>query len=123
MLMAFGFTRAGAFLLPALAAEFPDVLIAITEANPPAILIAGFLVGLVLLDLGWLLFGVASLRAGVFPRGAAVLMIIGAVLDFVFALLDISTGLNGIVGLVLIAAVAWMGVAIWSEKPLRAPTM
>lgn len=120
MLMAFGFAWTHTFLLPVLAAAFPDVLVTIMDTNPPAILIAGFLVAVILFDLGWLMFGVASLRGGVWPRGASVLMIIGAVLDFVFVFLDVSTGVNGIAGLVLVAAVAWMGATLWFERPSTA---
>lgn len=118
MLMTFGFTWLGAFLLPPLAAGYPSVFAAFFDINPPGILSAGFIITLLLLDLGWLLFGVASLRARVFPRGAAIVMIIGAVLDFIFGLLDVSIGINGIAGMVLVASVAWMGIALWSEKSM-----
>ena len=120
MLMVFGFVWANAFILPELAVEFPDYLRGWFE-EPPVILGAAFFIGLVLFDLGWLLFGVASLRAGVFPRGAAILTIIGAVLDFVVFFLGVSAGINGIVGLVLRGAIVWMGLSLWSEKPLPAP--
>src|SRR3954464_6425368 len=38
----------------------------------------------VLTDLGWILLGVASLRAGVYPRVATILLIVGAVIVGVF---------------------------------------
>ena len=65
---------------------------------------------LVLAFVGWALLGVATMRAGVFPRTAAVALLLGAVLSFLaFAPLLPGT-------LVLDAAIAWMGVALLSGR-------
>ena len=50
---------------------------------------------------GWAIFGLASLRAGVFPRGAAVLMIVGGVV----AILALISPFQ----IPLALAVGWMG--------------
>ncbi|HMQ35619.1 MAG TPA: hypothetical protein PKD53_33230 [Chloroflexaceae bacterium] len=52
------------------------------ESFPPE-LIAGFMLNYGLYTLGWLLFGVATLRAKVFPRPLAILLIAGILLPFV----------------------------------------
>jgi hypothetical protein len=69
----------------------------------------GAWVGLVLAFLGWALFGVATMRADVFPRTAAIVLLIGAVLSF-----TVFVGLPGI--LVLDVAIAWMGLALLSGR-------
>ncbi len=57
--------------VPGLAAEFPPELI------------VGFILNYSLYTLGWLLFGVATLRAKVLPRPLAILLIAGILLPFV----------------------------------------
>ena len=64
--------------------------------------------------LGGLLFGIATLRAGILSRWAAGLLAVGAVAPFVLAMLPhpldrtfaVPTGL----------ALAWLGYALWSER-------
>lgn len=53
-----------------------------------------------LFSLGWLLFGISILRARVYPRAAAVLLIVGAALTFIPLPLT---------GIVFSAAVVWLG--------------
>jgi hypothetical protein len=65
--------------------------------------------GLVLAFVGWALFEVATMRAGVFPRMAAIVLLVGAVLSFA-----VFQGLPGT--LVLDVAIAWMGLALLSGK-------
>jgi hypothetical protein len=67
-----------AFVAPTLALEAPEFL----NEDPGGRLGFGFTLTFLLASLGWLLFGVATLRAGVYPRWAAILLIIGAVLAF-----------------------------------------
>lgn len=100
----FGFEWASTFVVPALAETAPDFL----DAEPSGVLAAGFILTFVLFALGWLLFGLASLRARVLPRGSAVLLMIGAVL---FLLAGFFLELFGVVFGV---ALAWMGYALWS---------
>jgi hypothetical protein len=75
-----------------------------------------------LASLGWALFGVASLRAGVYPRVAAILLIISAVISGMFSLLVVAliVGPSSILvyvgvgaGIVLNAVVAWLGYALF----------
>lgn len=61
----------------------------------------------VLAALGWLLFGVATLRARVYPRWAAILLIIGAVL--------LGLPVPG-VEIVFAVAVAWLGFVLFTGR-------
>ncbi len=76
-------------------------------------------VGFILLSgifaVGWLLFGVATLRAHVYPRWAALLLMVGAVLGF-FPL-PLNTVVFGV-------AVAWLGFALFTgqERATEQPT-
>ncbi len=96
------------FVVPILADAAPELL----DAGPPLGIILSFLTFLV----GWLMFGVAALRARVYPRWAALLLIVGAVLAGVP--LSLSTVPFGI-------AVAWMGSTLFAgrntsaEQPAR----
>jgi hypothetical protein len=51
--------------------------------EPPGLLMVGFLLNYGLETLGWLLFGVATFRARVFPRAAAAMLTVGVLLPFV----------------------------------------
>jgi hypothetical protein len=72
---------------------------------------------------GWILLGVASLRARALPRGAAVLLIVGGVAAFVgngvVGIPDegILGALVSVVSLLGALALAWMGYAVWSRTP------
>lgn len=112
MMMLFGLLWGEPFLGPMLAEEAPEVL----ELEPSGPLVAGFIVTLLLVALGWLLFGWASLRAGVLPRGAAVLLLVGALLFFVLTVLELPLWTT-----VLGLAMAWMGVTLWSGGAERIP--
>lgn len=89
-------------------AVFIDHLVA---AEAPALLDAGPPLGLILsygiFAVGWLLFGVATLRAHIYPRWAALLLMVGAVLGF-FPL-PLSTVVFGV-------AVAWLGFALFTGR-------
>lgn len=112
--LAAGTDWSAAFLGPWLAQIVsPEVL----DAEPTGGLLVGFLVSFVLLALGWFLFGLASLRAGVLPRGAAVLLIVGAVLAMVMGFLEIPFEV-----VVLGLAMAWMGYVLWSGSGQPAMT-
>ena len=89
-----------------------------------------------LADLGWALFGVASLRAGIHPRVATVLLIVSAVIGGVFSLVVVALVVGpasplvyvGVfAGLVLNLVIAWLGYDLSSsrrgataEQPVRA---
>ncbi len=97
------------FITPSLAAEAPGL----AEAE---LGLAGFILSFLLVIIGWILFGVATLRARVYPRPAAVLLIAGAVVSF--APIPLS-------GIILSVAVAWLGFVLFtgrgmsSEQPSR----
>jgi hypothetical protein len=103
----FGFTWAGTFIVPTLAEAAPDIL----DEEPSGVLATGLILTFILFALGWLLFGLATLLTKVLSRGAAVLLMIGAVLSFVLGFLEVpfSEFVFGI-------ALAWMGYELWSEK-------
>jgi hypothetical protein len=76
---------------------------------------------------GLTLFGVVSLRAGVLPRGAAVLLIVGGVATFVgngVGLPIPEDNILGIlvtlVGMLVLPRLAWMGYAVWLQPPAAA---
>jgi hypothetical protein len=111
-MMATGSAWSEAFFGGWLARSAPELL----SAEPSGALAAGVLLTYVLFTLGWFLFGLASLRAGVLPRGAAVVLMIGALWFLVsdIAGLPLSMVIYG-------AALAWMGFALWSgtaQQPL-----
>jgi hypothetical protein len=112
MALAAGSYWAQGFIAPAAAQTAPEFL-----DDEPAWLNCGFTLTLALLSLGWLLFGVAMLRARIYPRIAAILLMIGAVVSF----LPLPR-----TELVLIVAIAWLGFALFAgrggapvERPAR----
>lgn len=56
---------------------------------------------------GWLLFGLASLKARAYPRAPAIVLIVGAALDLLGAPLS---------GLVIDAAFVWLGFSLLSGR-------
>lgn len=99
-----GFLWTNTFVAPELARSAPQLL----EMGPPP----GRSLSLLVFGVGWALFGLASLWAGVYPRQAAMLLIIGAVIGMVLnlAFLPVPFG-----GLPFEAAVAWLGVVLFTE--------
>ena len=88
------------FITPALAAEAPELVG--EELGLP-----GFILMLLFGAVGWVLFGVATLRAGVYPRWAAVLLIVGGVLAF-FPL--------PLAGIIFSVAIAWLGFLLFTGR-------
>lgn len=112
MALVVGASWASTFTEPALAQVAPELL----AQDPPGWLDFGFTLTYVLASLGWLLFGVATLRAGVYPRAAAILLIVGAVISFVpLPLTEV----------ILAVAIAWLGFDLFkggsvsAEQPAR----
>ncbi len=93
-----------AFVVPSAAIEAPAFLDAEETAGP---LDMGFMLSGIAVAVGWALFGVATLRARVFPRRAAIVLIIGALL--IVLPLPATT-------LVIDVAVAWLGLSLLSEQ-------
>jgi hypothetical protein len=98
-----GFFWANIFLAPALAIGAPEFL-DLGGRFP------GFFPSLLTYAVGWFLFGLASLRARVYPRAAATLLIVGAALD----------PLGGLhlpfIGVVIDAAFVWLGFSLLSAR-------
>jgi hypothetical protein len=94
---------AQAFLAPAVAETDPEFF----YNGQSGWLNFGLVVSYAFFALGWLLFGVATFRARVHPRWAAVLLMIGAVL-LVLPLPFTS--------IVFDAAVAWLGFGLFTGK-------
>jgi hypothetical protein len=69
----------------------------------------------VLYLLGGVLFGFATLRAGILPRWAAGLLAVGTVLPLVFSLLLPHQFLR-LAAVPVGVALAWLGYALWSER-------
>lgn len=82
----------------------------VTVQEPVAAGVA-FGISILLYALGWILFGVASIRARVLPRWGAGLVLAGLVLAFLFILTSIPW-----LGLPVIEiGIAWLGFAVWRE--------
>jgi hypothetical protein len=107
-MMATGSTWSEAFFGPWLSKAAPELM----EANPAGPVITGVILSYLLFALGWFLFGLVSLRAKVLPGGAAVLLMIGAVLFLVLGFLEFPFA-----SVVFGAAIAWLGFALWSSLP------
>lgn len=97
-----------AFVAPSLATAAPAFL----EAGPTGVMSVAYTMSFALGALGWLLFGVVSLRARVYPRVAAAALVAGAALTFV--------PLPAVV-VVFYVAVAWMGLALFSHREASTP--
>ena len=76
--MMIGSDWSSVFIAPILEQAVPGL-----SEQPPTLLMTGFLLNYGLEVLGWLLFGIATFRAGVFPRPAAAILAIGTLLPLV----------------------------------------
>ncbi len=100
--------------MPLIAATAPDRFTQLTEPPVFALPVFGITFGL-----GFVLFGVATMRAGVLPRWSGLLLLIGILLSMAEGSPIERTLLHVIVtiGHVLLGlSLAWMGYALWSEK-------
>jgi hypothetical protein len=96
-----GLLWASLFIVPTLAVEVPAFLDQV-EGPPP-----GFFLTFITFAVGWLLFGIATLLARVYPRIPTILVMIGAVI----AVLPLP-----FTGIVLAIAVAWLGFALFTGR-------
>ena len=96
-----GLLWASLFIVPTLAVEVPAFLDQV-EGPPP-----GFFLSFITFAVGWLLFGIATLLARVYPRIPTILLMIGAVI----AVLPLP-----FTGIVLAIAVAWLGFALFTGR-------
>jgi hypothetical protein len=89
------------FITPALAAAAPGLLEA--ELGIP-----GFVLVALLGAVGWVLFGAATLRSAVYPRWAALLLMIGGVLAYFFPL--------PLAGIIFSVTVAYLGFMLFTGR-------
>lgn len=84
--------------------------------NPTGSVMAGAFGSYALFAIGWVLFALASLRAGVFPRLISVGIMVGGVVGFMALLPPFGIPL----GLALIALGTWM-IRVSAPRAIRAP--
>jgi hypothetical protein len=100
------------FVVPWLAREAPELL----DEGPTGWWLAfGFVLSYTLAGAGVILFGVAAIRARVFPRAAAVLLTMGVVSVAVWNFLPLP-----LPDVLLGAAVVWLGLALFRGGGERA---
>jgi hypothetical protein len=102
------------FTAPSIAIAAPELL----GSRPPGLYMLGAALSLALPNLGLLLFGVAVLRDGFYPRPAAVLLIVGATLTGLTgalmsgwpnsSLLKVGVGMD----IILEAGLIWLGLSL-----------
>ena len=105
-MLIFGFAWALTFTFPAMAEAVPEFLDAHAAAPSGGVVLTLFLV-----TLGWLLFGIASLRAKVLPGAASWVVIVGSLLALVLNIIGAPMS-----WLVFDAGVIWMGWWLWKER-------
>lgn len=98
-----------AFVPPVLATEGSRLL----ETGPTGVLAFGYTMSYSFAAVGWLLFGLVSLRTRIYPRAAVGALVVGAALNFV--------PLPGS-QVVFVVAVVWLGLSLFSQGvPVRRP--
>jgi len=119
LLMPYAFAEA--FILPLLATEAPtfvESFLGMFNGNPGEMnlgaLATVYTVSGLMYMLGGLLFGIATLRAGILPRWPAGLLAVAALLTPAAALLPHAT--QRLVAIPVGLALAWLGYALWSER-------
>jgi hypothetical protein len=89
------------FFSPAIAETAPSFF-----NEPPTLLIAGFIMNYGLETLGWLLFGIATFRARVFPRPAAFMLAAAVLVPFGLPWIYVVSN----------SAMVWLGLIVLSDK-------
>lgn len=102
-----------AFVSPFIAAKAPALFDEVMSSQPTGPALAFQLVMIAGLVVGYILFGIATVRAGVLPRWGGWLLIAGVLLAF-------GSPLSHIIGIVAAAVLGlglvWLGYALWSGK-------
>jgi len=112
ILMAMAFEPIIAFVLPFLAVKAPAV---VHGSLPPGLFLFLIVDGLMLL-VGGILLGIATLRAGISPRLVGLVLIVGALFNFVTNFLlppiaDVGT-------VIVLVGLIWLAVGVQSEQPV-----
>lgn len=108
-------------IIPLIGAEAPTIFD--QAMTPPPFWVPVFILGF--FGLGYILFGVATMRAGVLPRWSGLLLIIGVSFFMISeaSLFDpmLSHVIATIGDVVFGLGLAWAGYALWSSRRLVAP--
>lgn len=120
------FVFAELFILPIVAASTPafiDSYLGVVNGHPGEMSIGALVptygvVGLCYV-LGGLLFGIATVRAGVLPRWPAIVLALVAIMTPAAALLPHEIQRYAAVPMGI--ALAWLGYALWSERRSQGP--
>jgi hypothetical protein len=100
-----------AFVAPLIAAQAPELL----RTAPSGSILVGSALTFGSFALGWVIFGIASYRARVFPRGAAILMVLGGIVG----ILALSPPFQ----IPLALAVGWMGWSLLDRRAIKTPPL
>jgi len=107
-----------AFIWPMIAVHAPDVVEAGGAIFQGPVSVFAFLLTAVTASVGYFVFGIATLRAGVFPRTVTVMLMLGALLGMLpphpvgwlpWVWLVLGTVLYGV-------ALVWFGSILWTEN-------
>ncbi len=100
------------FVVPVLQAQYPDALKAVSQGPITVFISVIFLLFVV----GYVLFGIATLRADMLPRWTAWLLIVGPVVNYLGMMIPLASPL----GSVLIGVgIAGMGYELWAGPRWR----
>ncbi len=90
------------------------------EGQMGAAFLVFFLIGLLGSNIGGLLYGIATWRAHVFPRPAAILIFGGVFIGFILLIVN-----NPVIGdrpiLIMLAGFAWCGLSLWINRLSKSP--
>lgn len=105
-------TGYASLVFPVLRNQFPDAIRPILQGP----LGAATMVNMYLGFLGNLLFYIATLRAGIFPRAATWIVIAGLLLSWLPLPLNLGT-------IVITIGLAWFGYSMWKNESIPAPAV
>ncbi|MDP9275480.1 MAG: hypothetical protein M3O99_07810 [Chloroflexota bacterium] len=110
-----GASWAAAYIVPPVSRVAPSIV-----DGPDQLVGAGLISTILLAAVGWILFGIATIRAGVFPRWTGILIIVANVMPFILQPFGIPTQISPIA---LGVAMIGMGYQILSSDlvPVRVP--
>jgi hypothetical protein len=104
-----------AFIIPYMSMAFPEV---VQDDTPPPGIGEAFLVIRMLFMFGFVVLGLAVMRAGVFPRGVGVLLIVATLINS-FGDIIIGDAAFYLGSVMFGMALGWLGYALWSDRNPR----